>query len=42
VLDGVVKGLDYDFDGEVQDAAIASAEKADKVAKALAKKEAVA
>ena len=42
VIDGVVKGLDYDFDGEVQDAMIASAEKADKAAKALAKKEAVA
>lgn len=42
VIDGVVKGLDYDFDGEVQDAAIASAQKADKAAKALAKKEAVA
>jgi hypothetical protein len=42
VLDGVVKGLDYDFDGEVKDAAIASAEKADKAAKALAKKEVVA
>jgi len=42
VIDGVVKGLDYDFDAEVEAAMIASAEKADKAAKASAKKEATA
>ena len=42
VIDGVVKGLDYDFDGEVQDAMIAAAEKADKASKVKASKEVVA
>lgn len=42
VIDGVVKGLDFDFDGEVNAEAVRVAEKADKAAKAKAKKEAVA
>ena len=42
VLDGVVKGLDYDFDYEVSEQAIRESEKAEKASKAKAKKEAVA
>lgn len=42
VLDGVVKGLDYDFDFEVSEQAVREAEKAEKASKAKAKKEAVA
>jgi hypothetical protein len=38
VLDGVVKGLDYDFDAEINAEAIRQAEKAEKAAKAKAKK----
>ena len=38
VIDGVVKGLDYDFDAEINAEAIRQAEKADKVAKAKAAK----
>ena len=38
VLDGVVKGLDYDFDAEINAEAIRQAEKADKAAKAKAAK----
>ena len=42
VLDGVVKGLDYDFDYEVSEQALRESEKAEKASKAKAKKEAVA
>lgn len=42
VIDGVVKGLDYDFDFEVSEQAVREAEKAEKASKAKAKKEAVA
>lgn len=42
VLDGVVKGLDYDFDYEVDAEALRVAEKADKASKAKANKQAVA
>ena len=42
VLDGVVKGLDYDFDGEVNAEVARQAEKAEKAEKLKAKKEAVA
>jgi hypothetical protein len=42
VIDGVVKGLDYDFDYEVDAEAVRLAEKADKAVKAKAKKESVA
>jgi len=38
VLDGVVKGLDYDFDAEIDAEAIRQAEKADKLAKAKSAK----
>jgi len=42
VIDGVVKGLDYDFDDEVNAEAVRQAEKAEKAEKLKAKKEAVA
>ena len=42
VLDGVVKGLDYDFDAEINAEAIRQAEKADKAAALKAKKVATA
>lgn len=42
VIDGVVKGLDYDFDYEVDAENARLADKADKASKAKAKKEAVA
>ena len=42
VLDGVVKGLDYDFDAEINAEAIRQAEKADKAAALKAKKTATA
>lgn len=42
VIDGVVKGLDYDFDFEVSEEVARQADKADKAAKAKAKKEATA
>ena len=42
VLDGVVKGLDYDFEDEVNAEALRQAEKAEKLAKLKAKKEATA
>ena len=42
VIDGVVKGLDYDFDFEVSEQSVREAEKAEKASKAKAKKEAVA
>ena len=42
VLDGVVKGLDYDFDAEINAEAIRQAEKADKAAALKAKKSASA
>lgn len=38
VLDGVVKGLDYDFDAEIEAETLRVAEKADKAAKAKADK----
>lgn len=40
VIDGVVKGLDYDFDFEVNEQAIKLQDKAEKQAKAKARKEA--
>lgn len=42
VIDGVVKGLDYDFDFEVDAETARLADKADKASKAKANKEAVA
>jgi len=38
VIDGVVKGLDYDFNFEVSEEAIRQADKAEKAAKAKARK----
>lgn len=38
VIDGVVKGLDYDFDFEVSEEAIRQADKAEKAEKAKARK----